>query len=97
MDFSRSEAQTELAGLARKILDERFGLKLHREQREMPVYALIVAISTSNSFIIASANPVLTIVAGPGNYRARDFIRVGAPLTLLLLVVLLVSVNLVFR
>ena len=61
------------------------------------VYALIVAISTSNSFIIASANPVLTIVAGPGNYRARDFIRVGAPLTLLLLVVLLVSVNLVFR
>ncbi len=61
------------------------------------VYALIVAISTSNSFIIASANPVLTIVAGPGGYRARDFIRVGAPLTLLLLVVLLVSVNLVFR
>ncbi len=61
------------------------------------VYALIVAISTSNSFIIASANPVLTIVAGPGNYRARDFIRVGLPLTLLLLIVLLVSVNLVFR
>jgi di/tricarboxylate transporter len=61
------------------------------------VYALIVAISTSNSFIIASANPVLTIVAGPGGYRARDFIRVGVPLTLLLLVVLLVSVNLVFR
>jgi len=60
------------------------------------VYALIVAISTSNSFIIASANPVLTIVAGPGGYRARDFLRVGLPLTLLLLLVLLVSVNLVF-
>ncbi len=54
------------------------------------VYALIVAISTSNSFIIASANPVLTIVAGPGGYRARDFLRVGMPLTILLLVVLLV-------
>ncbi|HZP67437.1 MAG TPA: SLC13 family permease, partial [Rudaea sp.] len=61
------------------------------------VYALIVAISTSNSFIIASANPVLTIVAGPGGYRARDFIRAGVPLTLLMLVVTLVSVNLVFR
>jgi|SRR5579885_120484 di/tricarboxylate transporter len=61
------------------------------------VYALIVAISTSNSFIIASANPVLTIIAGPGGYRARDFLRVGLPLTVLLLVVLLVSVNLVFR
>jgi di/tricarboxylate transporter len=61
------------------------------------VYALIVAVSTSNSFIIASANPVLTIVAGPGGYRARDFVRVGAPLTLLLLIVMLISVNLVFR
>jgi di/tricarboxylate transporter len=61
------------------------------------VYALIVAISTSNSFIIASANPVLTIVAGPGGYRARDFLRVGLPLTIIMLVVLLVMVNLVFR
>ena len=61
------------------------------------VYALIVAISTSNSYIIASANPVLTIVAGPGGYRARDFLRVGLPLTFLMLVAMLVSVNLVFR
>jgi len=61
------------------------------------IYALVVAISTSNSFVIASANPVLTIVAGPGGYNARDFLRIGLPLTLLLLVVLLVSVNLLFR
>jgi di/tricarboxylate transporter len=61
------------------------------------VYALIVAISTSNSFIIASANPVLTIVAGPGGYRARDFLRVGLPLTVLMLLVMLLAVNLVFR
>jgi len=61
------------------------------------VYALIVAISTSNTFIIASANPVLTIVAGPGGYRAADFLRIGLPLTLLLLVVMLVSVNLVIH
>ncbi|MDC8011148.1 SLC13 family permease [Tahibacter soli] len=57
------------------------------------VYALIVAISTSNTFLIANANPVLTIVGGPGGYRRRDFLRVGAPLTLLLLVTLLVCVN----
>ena len=61
------------------------------------VYALIVALSTSNSFLIPSANPVLTIIAGPGGYRARDFLRVGLPLTVILLVVMLVSVNLVFR
>jgi len=61
------------------------------------IYALIVAISTSNSFLIPSANPVLTIIAGPGGYRGKDFIRVGLPLTVLLLIVMLVAVNLTFR
>lgn len=33
----------QLQGLIRKILAERFGLQLHHEQREMPVFALTVA------------------------------------------------------
>jgi di/tricarboxylate transporter len=60
------------------------------------VYALLVAISTSNSFVIASANPVITIIAGPGGYRSRDFLRVGLPLTFLMLVTTLIALNLVF-
>lgn len=31
----------QLRMMLRKLLDERFGLKLHREQREMPVFALV--------------------------------------------------------
>lgn len=60
------------------------------------VYALVVAISTSNTFILPSANPVIMIVSGPGGYRTRDFLRVGVPLTVLMLAIMLVSVNLVF-
>ena len=60
------------------------------------VYALLVAISTSNTFVIPSANPVILIVAGPGGYRSRDFLRVGLPLTFLMLVTTLVALNLVF-
>jgi len=59
-------------------------------------YALIVAISTSNTFFLPSANPVLLVVAGPGGYRNRDFLRVGIPLTLLMLVTTLIAVNLMF-
>jgi uncharacterized protein (TIGR03435 family) len=33
----------QLQGMIRKILAERFGLELHHEQREMPVYALTVS------------------------------------------------------
>lgn len=60
-------------------------------------YALIVAISTSNTFLLPSANPVLLVVAGPGGYRTRDFLRVGLPLTALILVTTLITVNLVFN
>ena len=60
-------------------------------------YALIVAVSTSNTFLIPAASPVLLVVAGPGDYTSRDFLRVGLPLTALMLVVMLVSVNLMFH
>ncbi|HEY6545853.1 MAG TPA: SLC13 family permease [Dokdonella sp.] len=60
------------------------------------VYALVVAISTSNTFILPSANPVIMIVSGAGGYRQRDFLRIGLPLTVLMLAIMLVSVNLVF-
>jgi len=33
---------SQLQSMVRKVLVERFGLKLHREQREMPVFALTV-------------------------------------------------------
>jgi len=60
-------------------------------------FAIVVAISTSNTFIIPGASPTILIVAGPGGYSSRDFLRVGLPLTLLMLVVMLVAVNLVFH
>ena len=45
------------------------------------VYALLVAISTSNTFVIAERESGDPIIAGPGGYRSRDFLRVGLPLT----------------
>ncbi|WP_049621872.1 SLC13 family permease [Frateuria defendens] len=60
-------------------------------------YALIVAVSSSNTFLISSGHPALMMVTGPGGYHARDFLRVGVPLTLLVLAITLVAVNLMFR
>jgi len=61
------------------------------------LYAMLVAISTSNTFLIPSASPVLLIVAGPGGYRSKDFLRVGLPLTILLLILGIIGVNLLFK
>jgi uncharacterized protein (TIGR03435 family) len=42
-DIAGEPDQQQRNSLVRKLLAERFGLKVHTEQREMPVYALIVA------------------------------------------------------
>ena len=58
-------------------------------------FALLVALSASGNFLSPS-NPVISMIAGPGSYRSRDFWRTGAPLTLLYLLIALVAVNLMF-
>ncbi len=60
-------------------------------------YALIVAVSSSNTFLLSSGHPALMMVTGPGGYRGKDFLRVGVPLTLVVLLVTLVAINLMFR
>ncbi len=53
--------------------------------------AMTVAMSASASFMSPVAHPANVLIMGPGGYRFIDYIRVGLPLTLIcLLVVLLV-------
>ncbi len=59
------------------------------------MFALTVAISTSNSFLIPT-HQVNALIMGPGDYRVSDFLRVGSIMTILFLVVSLVMLNLVF-
>ena len=57
-------------------------------------FALIVAIGTSNSFLLPT-HQVNALIMGPGGYRVPDFLRAGGIMTLLFLVTSLVVVNLV--
>jgi di/tricarboxylate transporter len=59
-------------------------------------YAMIVAISSSNTFLIPSGHPALMMVSGAGAYRVRDFLRAGLPLTIAMLIVTILLVNLIF-
>jgi di/tricarboxylate transporter len=64
--------------------------------REMGVspypFAMIIAIAASAAFMTPVSSPVNTLVLGPGNYKFGDFVRIGVPFTLL---VMLVSVIIV--
>ena len=59
------------------------------------MYALIVALSTSNAFILPT-HQVNALIMGPGGYRVADFIRVGTPMTIIFIIVMLAMVNLIF-
>lgn len=59
------------------------------------MFALTVAISTSNSFLIPT-HQVNALVMGPGGYRVADFLRAGSVMTVLFLVVSLLMLNLLY-
>ena len=58
-------------------------------------FALIVALMASNNFLSAS-NPVLGMIIGVGGYKPLDLLRVGGPLMLVYLGVVLTVVNLLY-
>jgi di/tricarboxylate transporter len=58
-------------------------------------FALIVALSASNNLMTAS-NPVMSMITGPANYSGRDLWRVGGPMSLLYLLVILAMINLLY-
>lgn len=59
------------------------------------VFALTVAISTSNSFIIPT-HQVNALIMGPAGYKVIDFVKSGGIMTILFMVVSLTMLNLVF-
>ena len=59
------------------------------------VFALTVAIATSNSFLIPT-HQVNALIMGPAGYRVIDFMRAGSIMTVLFLIVMMLMMNLVF-
>jgi di/tricarboxylate transporter len=56
--------------------------------------AIVVLFGASCAFLSPVGHPANTMVAGPGDYRFRDFARVGAPLTVLIAALIAVLVPL---
>src|SRR6476619_535650 len=58
-------------------------------------FALVVALAGSSNIMTVS-NPVISMISGPGGYNSRSLWRIGSPLVLAYLTVMLVAVNLLF-
>ena len=54
-------------------------------------FAIAVAISASNSFLTPIGYQTNTMVYGPGGYRFSDYARLGAPLTVVSVLVVVLT------
>jgi di/tricarboxylate transporter len=57
-------------------------------------FAMIVALAASTAFMTPVSSPVNTLVVVPGNYAFADFMRIGLPFSVIVLVVSVILVPL---
>ncbi len=67
----------------------------HFDSSPLP-FAMTVAIAASCAFMTPISSPVNTLVLGPGQYRFADFVKVGVPFTVLVLLVTVLLVPWLF-
>ncbi|MNV87939.1 Sodium:sulfate symporter transmembrane region [compost metagenome] len=53
---------------------------------------MTVALAASAAFMTPVSSPVNTLVLGPGQYRFADFVKIGVPFTVLVMLVTVVMV-----
>lgn len=95
-------AVTALFGLfisntATAVLMAPVAMAVARELGASPYpFAMIVALAASAAFMTPVSSPVNTLVIGPGNYTFGDFVRVGVPFTIMVMVLCVTMVPVLF-
>lgn len=82
-----------ISNTATAVLMAPIAISLADELLASPLpFAMIVALAASTAFMTPVSSPVNTLVVTPGNYSFGDFIRVGVPFSLIVLVVSVILV-----
>ncbi|HAZ55347.1 MAG TPA: SLC13 family permease [Franconibacter helveticus] len=59
-------------------------------------FAMAVAMAASAAFMTPVSSPVNTLVLGPGRYAFGDFVKLGVPFTLMVMIICVVLIPLLF-
>lgn len=59
-------------------------------------FAMVVAMAASAVFMTPVSSPVNTLVLGPGKYSFSDFVKIGVPFTILVMVVCVLLIPVLF-
>lgn len=85
-----------ISNTATAVLMAPVALAIAKDMHASPYpFAMIVALAASTAFMTPISSPVNTLVVGPGNYKFGDFVKIGVPLSLVVMVVCVILVPLV--
>ncbi len=59
-------------------------------------FAMVVAMAASAAFMTPVSSPVNTLVLGPGKYSFSDFVKIGVPFTVMVMVVCVLLIPVLF-
>ena len=77
-----------ISNTATAVLMAPVALAIAKELHASPYpFAMIVALAASTAFITPVSSPVNTLVVTPGHYTFGDFVRVGLPFSIVVLIV----------
>ncbi|AWK42794.1 MULTISPECIES: SLC13 family permease [Photorhabdus] len=77
-----------ISNTATAVLMAPIAIAAAREMAASPMpFAMIIGVAASAAFMTPVSSPVNTLVLGPGGYKFSDFVRLGVPFTLLVMVI----------
>lgn len=85
-----------ISNTATAVLMSPVALAIAQDMNASPYpFAMIVALAASTAFVTPVSSPVNTLVVGPGNYSFFDFVRVGAPFAVIVMIVSVILVPII--
>lgn len=86
-----------ISNTATAILMAPIAISMAQHLQLSPVpFAMTVAIASSAAFMTPISSPVNTMVLGPGGYRFADFVKIGVPFTILVMLATVFAVPWLF-
>lgn len=86
-----------ISNTATAVLMAPIGIALAQQLGVSPYpFAMTVALAASAAFMTPVSSPVNTLVLGPGHYRFTDFVRIGVPFTVVVMVICVVLLPVLF-
>ncbi|MCA6221730.1 SLC13 family permease [Photorhabdus antumapuensis] len=77
-----------ISNTATAVLMAPIAIAAAREMAVSPMpFAMIIGVAASAAFMTPVSSPVNTLVLGPGGYKFSDFVRLGVPFTILVMVI----------